>query len=193
MKTLAAKTVAAFLLSSSPYLSTSVPRIFLALFLLSASGCAGYQLGNRSLYPSDIRTVYVPMFESDSFRPFLGERLTEAVCKEIELRTPYKVVSSPNADSVLSGRIGNDTKRVIVENEFDDAREVELNLQVQVTWADRKGGLIQQGTMPVASAVADLGQSAELVPEYGESVATAQQRAIERLAEQIVSLMEMPW
>ena len=43
------------------------------------------------------------MFQSDSYRRGLAEQLTEAVCKEIEKRTNYKVVNNPNADSVLSG------------------------------------------------------------------------------------------
>ena len=34
---------------------------------------------------------------------------------------------------------------------------------------------------------------AYLVPEMGQSSATAQQVAIDRLAEQIVGLMEAPW
>ena len=42
------------------------------------------------------------MIESDSYRRDLGERLTEAVIKEIELKTPYKVVGTPDADSILS-------------------------------------------------------------------------------------------
>jgi hypothetical protein len=45
-------------------------------------GCAPYRMGVQSLYSCNIRTVYVPMFESDSFRRNLGERLTEAVQKE---------------------------------------------------------------------------------------------------------------
>jgi hypothetical protein len=44
------------------------------------------------------------MFESTSFRRNLGERLTEAVVKRSKTE-PYKVVSDPNADSVLTGRI----------------------------------------------------------------------------------------
>ena len=38
------------------------------------AGCATYQIGNRSLYPQDVHTVYVPIFDSDSFRRNLGER-----------------------------------------------------------------------------------------------------------------------
>src|SRR6266481_1806454 len=83
-----------------------------AIVMLAGGGCAGYRFGAASLYPPDIQTVYVPVFESNSFRRNLGEWLTEAVCKEIELKTPYKVVGTPNADSVLTGKITSDTKRV---------------------------------------------------------------------------------
>ena len=76
-------------------------------------GCAGYQLGQRSLYRPDIRTVHVPVVQSDSYRRYLGERLTEAVVKEIELRTPYKVVDSESADSVLNVRLVSESKRIL--------------------------------------------------------------------------------
>lgn len=166
----------------------------LGSLLALMAGCAGYRVGAASLYPPDIHTVYVPVFESDSFRRYLGERLTEAVVKEIELKTPYKVVDSPQADSILYGRIVNDTKRVIVENRFDQPRETEVNMVVQVGWVDRKGDLVgTQTSVPLPPAMAEIGQSGMLVPEFGQSVATAQQESIQRLAEQIVALMEMPW
>jgi hypothetical protein len=167
-----------------------------AVFLCAAialTGCAGYQLGSRTLYPPDIRTVYVPMFESNSYRRYLGERLTEAVVKEIELKTPYKVVGNPNADSVLSGVIVEDIKRLTVENQFDDARQSELTLGVNVTWLDRRGGLIQQGSVPITADIAQVSASAKVTPEVGQSIAVGQQAAIQRLAEQIVGLMESPW
>ena len=70
---------------SRSYRSRLAQRLVLAsacgVFLLSASGCATpYQIGNRSLYPQDVHTVYVPIFESDSFRRNLGERLTLTAC-----------------------------------------------------------------------------------------------------------------
>ncbi len=82
---------------------------------------ATYHFGNASLFPADINTVYVPMAESRSFRPDLGEALTEAIDKEIEKQTPYKVVGSPNADSVLTIKLVADTKRVIDLNPYDEA------------------------------------------------------------------------
>jgi hypothetical protein len=162
--------------------------------LLFLSGCAGYQIGNQSLYPSQIHTVRVSMFTSNSFRRNLGERLTEAVVKQIEAKTPYKVVNDPNADSVLSGRIVGETKQVLVPDLTGDARESEINMRVEVTWIDNKGGMLRApGSLPCPSEIADVGGTADVVPEVGQSIATAQQQAICRMAEQIVGLMEKPW
>jgi hypothetical protein len=171
--------------------------LHLAVFVLAAievSGCAGYRIGNDSLYPAGIHTVYVPVFSSASFRRHLGERLTEAVIKEIELKTPYKVVGTSNADSILSGRITGETKRVLVENRYDEPREAEVNLQVQVQWLDRQSNLIRQmEPVPVPPELVTISESATLIPEVGQSIAVAHQQAIHRLAEQIVSMMEAPW
>jgi hypothetical protein len=41
-----------------------LPLLPLLAAWTSLTGCAGYQIGNQSLYPADVRTVYVPMVES---------------------------------------------------------------------------------------------------------------------------------
>ena len=165
-----------------------------ALATVAWSGCAAYRFGAASLYPPDIQTVYVPIFESNSFRRNLSEWLTEAVCKEIELKTPYKVVGSPQADRVLVGKLTTDTKRVIVEDPYDQPREVEVNISVEVRWVNRKGDLLNQVTsVPLPQDLLVLSSPGMLVAEYGQSVTTAQLQSIQRLATNIVSLMEMPW
>jgi hypothetical protein len=163
---------------------------FLIVFL---SGCAAYQVGNATLFPPDISTVYVPMVESKSFRPNLGEALTEAICKEIETQTPYKVVGSPSADSILTARIIGDTKRVLVQNGFEEPRSSEVNYQIQVTWANRKGDTIYQGAVPLPPAMVSLGQGASYIPEYGQTYTTAEYQVVQKLAKQVVGLMERPW
>jgi hypothetical protein len=161
------------------------------------AGCAAYRFGNNTLYAPNVRTVYVPMVQSESYRTTpgidLGERLTEALCKEIEKRTPFKVVGDPNADSVLTARIVADTKRMVVESPTDQSRQVEMNMQVLVTWADRGGAVLASGNVPMPAASVDVGQAAMLVPEFGRSVVTTQQEAIVKLAQQVVGLMEEPW
>ncbi len=165
-----------------------------AILLLLLGGCAGYQIGNYSLYPDHVRTVHVAVFESVSFRRNMGERLTEAVCKEIERITPYKVVGRASADSVLAGRITNETKQVVVEARSGEAREIQTSLQVEVSWTDCHGQeLRRRQSIALPPEIARVSGSGNLIPEVGQSVATAQQQAITRIAEQIVSLMEKPW
>jgi len=170
----------------------------IATVLSLTAGCATYRFGNNTLYASNVRTIYVPMVQCDSFRTTpaenVGERLTEAVCKEIEKRTPFKVVGREDgADSVLTARIVADTKRMVVESPTDQSRLVEMNYQTLVTWADRGGTVIASGEVPLPAATVDVGQAAALVPEYGRSVVSTQQEAIIKIAQQIVGLMEEPW
>jgi hypothetical protein len=166
----------------------------LLLLSLCLSGCAGYQIGNGSLYPAEIRTVYVPVFQSVSFRRDLGERLTEAVDKEIGLRTPYRVVADPNADSVLTGRLVYESKHVLVPALTGDARETQAEMRVEVSWVDRQGRMLREvAAVPLPPEIADVTGTGNMVPEVGQSVATAQQEAICRIARQIVDLMQKPW
>ena len=165
-----------------------------ALLLTLIAGCASYRIGNQTLYAPDVRTVYVPMIPANSFRRGLGERLTEAVVKEIELKTPFKVVGTPDADSVLSARLVGETKRVTIENQNDDPRALDISMAVEVTWLNRRRMPINAPTtLALPPDLLTVGSSAALLPEAGQSMATAQQLAIERLAQQIVSTMEEPW
>ena len=164
------------------------------VLLLLPLGCAGYQLGNHTLFPQNIRYVHVPVFRSDSLRRNLGERLTEAVIKEIEKRTPYKVVGPEMADSVLAGRIIADERRVLVEDLNDNAREMETTLRAQVSWTTTRGDVIAQPlVIPLPAALVEAGQTGNYVPEVGQSLLTNQQDVIDRLASQIVGMMELPW
>jgi outer membrane lipopolysaccharide assembly protein LptE/RlpB len=165
-------------------LAASISCLLLAA---AAVGCAGYQVGQQTLFRSDVRTVYVPVFESDSFRRFLGERLTEAVVKEIEQRTPYKVTTSDRADTVLQGRIVYERKSVKIYTVDADPRNLEYQMVVDVNWTDRLGRAMTQP--PTIRITYD----ANFIPESGQSLTTAQQELIERIAQQIVNQMEAAW
>jgi hypothetical protein len=174
---------------------SAIVVIVVVMTSLALSGCAGWQFGTRSLYRPDIRTVYVPPVDSASFRRNLGERLTEALVREIEQKSTFKVVSDPNADSVLECKILTDSKMVINETRFDDPRDIDLNFFVQVSWRDRRGDLIngQPTNVPLPPIVVNVGQSANFVPEGGQSLSTAQQEAFQKIAQQIAGMMEVGW
>jgi hypothetical protein len=169
-------------------------RLAIGSPLAAMLGCAGYQMGARTLYPPDIRTVYVPMIESNSYRRNLGEWLTEAVIKQIEAETPFKVVNTPNADSVLSCRITSDSKNLAMNSPTSEGRELRVNFQVAVDWVDRKGDAIKPAqSIPAPAGLNTIQDGSNMFPELGQSVTSSQQTGIQRLAEQIVSMMEAAW
>jgi hypothetical protein len=157
-------------------------RSWILVLLLAISGCAGYQIGNRSLYRTDLQTIHVPIFQTNSLRPDLAEWLTEAVIKEIETRTPYKVVNSPLADSILTARILRDNKRVVSEDANDQPRNLTFSQTVHITWIDNRGQILMQNAIKLGN---------KFVPEGGQSITSAEQTVIRRTAAQIVSQMEL--
>jgi len=168
--------------------------ICLVVITAITAGCAGYRVGTRSLHHPQIRTIYVPVFRSESFRRNLGERLTEAVVKQIELKTSYKVVSDPMADSQLTGRITSETKRMIALRKTGDPRDAATKMSVQIEWTDRRGSIVRQSfSVPVPGMLANVSSSAHVIPEAGSSIASSHQQTIDRLAEEIVSQLEIPW
>ena len=75
-----------------------------------------------------------------------------------------------------------------------DARELQVGMKVEVSWCDRKGRMLRDvKSVPLPSEMTDINDTANVVPEVGQSIATAQQEAICRIASQIVGLMEKPW
>jgi hypothetical protein len=80
-----------------------------------------------------------------------------------------------------------ESKRVAGENINDEPRTLGVNWVVEVDWVDRAGVPLMQ------RQVVRISRDAEFVPEGGQSMATAQQEIIERMARDVVSQMQMPW
>ncbi|PHQ32875.1 LPS assembly lipoprotein LptE [Rhodopirellula bahusiensis] len=174
--------------------TTASIGILAALFVTCMLGCAPYQFGNAALFPQNIRTVHVPIIRNSTFREDLGIRLTEALNKEIELRTPYKVTADPLADTVLRCEVIDETKRVLTENDADYVRALDAAVQVRASWSDRQGRLLMKNSIvPTDDLTILFSQDERFVPEAGQSIDTATQKAIEDLANRIVSQMEARW
>jgi hypothetical protein len=187
----------------------------LALFALLLPSCGwdghftvlGYT--TRPNYDTAIHTVRVPIFKNTSFRRGLEFELTQAVVREIEAKTPFKVVSaSCPADTELTGTIVSLNKNVINRNQLNEVRDAETILAVEIIWKDLRTGEILSkpkpkpgpdgslppppppGTPPPVLTVQSTGR---FIPELGQSLTTAEKENVDRLAVQIVSMMEIPW
>lgn len=155
------------------------------------AGC-GYKIGGP--YDPTIRTVYVPMFSSELFRRDIHIELTEAVQKEIRLRTPFLITSEDRADTRLTGRLVDFRKNVLNESRYDDPRQLELSLGIEVLWEDLRGGqLLGRNRVAIDPQAHQLLTQSSFSPEVGQSFATAKHEAITRLARKIVDMMENPW
>lgn len=158
--------------------------------LSGLAGC-GYMVGGG--FDPQVRSVEVPIFETKSFRRGIEVQLTEAVQKQIQLRTPFRVVKC-DADTRLTGRVIDLRKSVLGETRQDDPRELQVNLVVEVIWEDLRGGrILAEQQVPIGPELLSLRSQAEFAPEVGQSLATATQQSMNQLARQIVNLMETPW
>ncbi|HLJ11729.1 MAG TPA: LPS assembly lipoprotein LptE [Planctomycetaceae bacterium] len=166
-------------------------RMGLWLALVSAAGC-GYTVG--APFSPEIRSVHVPIFKSGSNRRFLEYQLTEAVQKQIQQRSHFRLVKEADADTRLTGRIIDLRKSALGQTANSDARELQVNLQVEMTWEDlRSGAILRQQRIPLPPEMLQLAAQAEYAPEVGQSLATGDQTVIDRLARNIVDMMETPW
>jgi hypothetical protein len=163
--------------------------ILLGLALLAlSSGCkiTGYSI--RPPYDTRIRTVYVPVFKSVTFRRDINIMLTELVIKEIEQRTPYKVVGTPeDADTTLEGTVNFSDKNLILESPYNLPRQLTSTMIVMASWTDNKA----EEKKPPNPAM--ISETFNFYPEIGESAQTAYYRTCEKLAVQIVNMMQEPW
>jgi hypothetical protein len=195
----------------------------LALFLPACSTFDDFTvLGytTKSQFPRDIRTIRVPVFQNKTYLRGVEFELTEAVIKQIEQKTSWKVVQE-GADVELVGIVMAMPKRVILPNRLNEVRQAELTLSVQIFLHDLRTGQpippgLGQEKLPEVPPLAPpqpnpddplapipipamplppvlVQRTATFVPELGESYATARQRVVNDMAEQIVSMLEVPW
>lgn len=151
-----------------------------------APGC-GYTI--RAPFDKSVRTVFVPIFKTQSFRRDLNTNLTEMVQKEIERRTTYKVVGRPEeADTILEGTINYADKNVIVENPFNLPRQLNATVALSVKWTHNPPTEIETARGPTIIA-----ETVNFAPEIGETSLTAFYNVNQRIAAQVVDMMEQPW
>jgi hypothetical protein len=137
---------------------------------------------------TEVKTVFV-FFKSQSFRRDIQLQLTEAVEKEISLRSPYRVVGNPKeADSLLSGIITMDNKNLVVEAPTNLPRELNATMNVQVTWTHNPPTEAERVRGPTIVA-----ETINFIPEVGETTLSAYNHVIQSIAKQIVDMMEQPW
>lgn len=86
-------------------------RLVMFLSLASLAGCGYHQAGSASHLPSDVRTLAVPVFATNAQAYRTEMAFTQAVVRELNTRTKYRVTTSDaaEADATLRGTILSET------------------------------------------------------------------------------------
>jgi hypothetical protein len=159
------------------------------LTTLSISGCnelTGYS--NEPLFPKDVDTVYLEMFDNQTFRRGTEYELSDALAKRIEVDTPYKIVSSRDrADTIMSGQITSIGETALsTERETGLVLEKEVRLTALINWKNLKTGelLIDNFSLSATASYSEYQQ---------QDIKYASNLAANNLARKIVELMEVKW
>lgn len=158
----------------------------LCLGLCGCAGVAGYS--NESLFPEDVRSVCLEMFDNQTFRRGVEYELSDALAKRIEADTPYKIVSdSDRADSVISGQIVSIGQMALsTDREIGTVLEREVELRAVVNWKNLKTGQLMIDHVKVSA-------SASYSTYQQQDFKYASTLAANNLARRIVELMERKW
>lgn len=152
-------------------------------------GCAGWGgYSNESLFPNDVTSVRLEMFDNRSFRRGVEYELSDALAKRIEADTPYKIVSSQDrADSVISGQLLSIRESALtIDREVAEPLEKEVVLTAVVNWKNLNTGrlMINNKTVTAAASYSEF---------QSQDFSYASARAANKLAQKIVEVMENNW
>lgn len=162
------------------------------LVFLSVSGCTsdpthGYSA--LSVFPDGITSVSVPIFKNETFVRGVEFDLTDALIKEIESRSPYKVMAEARADTVLIGEIRNIELDQLSKSPLTGlSEEVIVSVTIDFEWKDLRTG------RPIIVRKNFTGYGL-FVPSQptGESIQLGRFAAVQHLARDLVNELQAQW
>jgi hypothetical protein len=157
--------------------------------ILFAAGCVSGPYEAASLHRTDLRTVAVPILDNDTFVRGVEFELTDALIKEIEARTPYKVTDETRADSILIGRI-----RAVELDQLSKSRatglgeEVLVGVTIDFQWRDIR----TESLLVERKSFSGHGLFVPSAPS-GERIELGQMAVVQKLARDVVDEMRSSW
>lgn len=174
--------------------STVILGIILAgmAAVFCSGGCdsassSGYTSG--ALYSKKYRSVAVPIFKNSSADRAIPMQLEDALVKEIESTTPYKITGEGRADTVLRGTISKVDLSMLSQSLATGlTEEMAMKVTVDFEWFDMKTGkpiISRAGFQSSAVFVASLPNN--------QPIDLARFAVAEQLARDIVASLQGEW
>lgn len=160
----------------------STVAILLVLSILL--GSCGYS--SKAVLRSNVRSIYVPIFDNKTFRRGYEFDLTKSVRDQIILRTGLDIVDRDEADSILYGKITNVVEGVIVGDFTDNIVESRMTIFVDIRWVDTRTGrtIVERR---------DIARAAEFIVPRNETASTSGKEAFVGIAYGIIEAMGDEW
>ena len=144
------------------------------------SGC-GYS--QKSLIDRKINTIYISIFENNTFVRGIEFDIAKAVKDEIMSRTSLRIVQKDSADVIMTGEIGGSAQAALSQSR-DNIVESSVSISASVTLLDTRTGRSMGG---------GAGGGASFIVDRGENVQSATEEAIANLARVLVGNLEEEW
>ena len=170
-------------------------RVILAAMVggvLFSTGCGsdpskGWVTG--STFSTDVQTVAIPVVKNESFDRQVGYLLTNALIREVETRTPWKVVDETKADTLLDVTITRVDMRALSQSRLTKLDQ-EMALQLTVDWNWER--------MDDSSSITGwdgMGTNGMFFPSnpLGEPIELGRLESVELMARAIVDRMAESW
>ena len=157
--------------------------IFLVFVFSTFVGCS---YSSRSILVQNVKSIYIPIFDNQTFRRGLEFGLTKAVKDEIMFKTRLRIAEKDEADSLLEGDIVDFGEETMIVDADDKIVESRIYIAVNFTWKDLRTGRILAEQKDVIAPT-------EFIAERGETIETAKNESYVDLAERIVDLMNEKW
>ena len=162
------------------------------LVFLTITGCTsdptlGYSA--LSVFPDGITSVAIPIFKNETFVRGVEFDLTDALIKEIESRSPYKVMAEARADTVLIGEIRKIELDQLSKSPLTGlSEEVIVSVTIDFEWKDLRTG------RPIIVRKNFTGYGL-FVPSQptGESIQLGRFAAVQHLARDLVNELQAQW
>ncbi len=152
--------------------------------LFAVLAACGYR--HQAVYPEQVSTVAVINFGNRAYYQGVEFSLTEAVKKEIEWRTPYKITGRDRADTILTGEIIAIRQNVLSRRrEGGLPQDLEYRIIVNFEWKDQRSGDVLRKR--VGMEVVAPFQPARPV---GQPLTLGEDRAVQFVAERVVAVMK---
>jgi outer membrane lipopolysaccharide assembly protein LptE/RlpB len=131
----------------SPTAARRLSRVLPLSFALLFAGCGYHTAGSATHIPANVRSIAVPVFATHSQAYHTEMALTQAVVRELDTRTRYRVLasSSADADAVLSGTILTQTSVPLTyDSTSGETSSYLVTITVKVVLTARDGRVLYQ-------------------------------------------------